>query len=460
MPTQLRNLKLNRVDIVDDPANQHARILLLKRAEAAHVVPPWLDEQEKSRSVAAAELSSGDRNALPDSAFAAVWTDGDGKKQRALPYKRADGSLDLPHLRNALGRLSQTSMPSSVRGTARSKLEAAASKAGIGDRGDKSMSKSLFRKLSTIFQKFADAEADAGGGPSFADWAQQEQTEPEHEEKDADAEAARQGLATMKAHHEEMGKALAAYGDTSGLPPAHPAHALKAAHKALGDAIVQHEARLKDAEAAKAGAHKDAEAMGHENAFKEAEAALSTLGDGKGGIPNQEQLGSIHKALKTVVEKQRESFEKRIEAAEARAKAAESIAKSEADARAVEQEKTTLRKFRHVQVDIEKDAALFNELKKSNKPLYDAMVAKLDAAEAAAKAGRALEQELGSSHEAGGGNGSAWAEIEAGAMKLVEKDANLTKAKAIEKFMKTDEGKKLVKRYYAEDLRREERASA
>jgi hypothetical protein len=55
-------------------------------------------------------------NNLPDSAFLYVESggekDGEGKTKprslRHLPYKDADGNVDLPHLRNALSRLGQT----------------------------------------------------------------------------------------------------------------------------------------------------------------------------------------------------------------------------------------------------------------------------------------------------------------------------------------------------------------
>ncbi len=44
---------------------------------------------------------------LPDSAFASVETAPDGSKVRHLPHHDANGTLDLPHLCSALGRLHQ-----------------------------------------------------------------------------------------------------------------------------------------------------------------------------------------------------------------------------------------------------------------------------------------------------------------------------------------------------------------
>lgn len=469
-PTQLRNLKLNRCDLVDDPANQHAHVLLVKRASsgpslgAAHVnTPDWLTTEK-------AVLSTGQQNALPDSAFAAVWTDADGKKQRKLPFKRADGSTDLPHLRNALARFDQTNMPSSIRSAARSKLDAAARQAGVGDTGDKKMARkvaqstSLLKRLARFLKNAeAEAEADAGGGESFADWANEEMEEPDHQDGNADkAEAMGQHVSQLKAHlnalkvhHADLGKAIDAYGDTSKLPADHPVHALKALHKELGEHIVQHEAM-----------HKEAAALHQSMATpvptdKEAEFGL---GDGEGGIPNQKSaeadagMGHITKRLRTALAKQHADLKKRADQAEARAKAAEDIAKGERDLRVLDEVKTELRKFRHVQIDIEKEAPVFKKLREHDKPLYDAMVAKLAAANEVAKAGKALTQEIGSSADGteGGGSASAWARIEASAEKMFEKSTvTVSKQKAIDKFMQTPDGKKLVAEYNAA-LRREQ----
>jgi outer membrane biosynthesis protein TonB len=46
------------------------------------------------------------KNSLPDSSFAVVMEE-NGQKVRKLPFKDADGKVDVPHLRNALARLAQ-----------------------------------------------------------------------------------------------------------------------------------------------------------------------------------------------------------------------------------------------------------------------------------------------------------------------------------------------------------------
>ena len=72
-------------------------------------------------TLSAAVWSTAYMNDLPDSCFA--WVESGGKKDadgkteprslRHLPYKTADGKIDLPHLRNAIARLGQ-GMPSAM----------------------------------------------------------------------------------------------------------------------------------------------------------------------------------------------------------------------------------------------------------------------------------------------------------------------------------------------------------
>lgn len=89
----------------------------------------------------AAKWSQAEINNLPDSSFAVISPggekDSEGKTTprslRHLPYKDASGKVDLPHLRNALARLDQTSISSDLKDKARKKLENAAKEAGVGD---------------------------------------------------------------------------------------------------------------------------------------------------------------------------------------------------------------------------------------------------------------------------------------------------------------------------------------
>ena len=104
-------LEIQRIDLVDrgasfDPTTgEGAHVTIVKRADV-----------EKS------VLTTASRNKLPNASFAVVDANGVGH----LPYKHADGSIDLPHLRNALARLNQTQLSPADKAKAKAKLEAAA----------------------------------------------------------------------------------------------------------------------------------------------------------------------------------------------------------------------------------------------------------------------------------------------------------------------------------------------
>ncbi len=91
----------------------------------------------------AAEWDTQYINDLPDSCFAYVAPGGEkdegGKtvprSLRSLPYRKADGAVDLPHLRNALARLEQTDLSPEAKAKAKATLEEAAAKAGVGEAG-------------------------------------------------------------------------------------------------------------------------------------------------------------------------------------------------------------------------------------------------------------------------------------------------------------------------------------
>src|SRR5262252_2174156 len=88
---------------------------------------PALDELELERAV----WTTAYINDLPDSSFLYVAPggskDSDGKTTprslRSFPYKDANGSVDLPHLRNALSRIPQSNLPASVKQTLTTKAQ-------------------------------------------------------------------------------------------------------------------------------------------------------------------------------------------------------------------------------------------------------------------------------------------------------------------------------------------------
>lgn len=85
------------------------------------------DEDEDDIEIDA-KWTSKRKGALPKSSFAYVDPNGKGH----LPYKNEKGEVDLPHLRNALARLSQTKIPAAAKAKAKAKLEAVAKKHGVG----------------------------------------------------------------------------------------------------------------------------------------------------------------------------------------------------------------------------------------------------------------------------------------------------------------------------------------
>lgn len=141
----LRNLRIKRVALVDKGANfdkqtgDGAHIMLFKAAAsksdsmaAVHVdSTDWETDYEK------ANLTGEQRNNLPDSAFAAVWTDSKGK-HRKLPIH------DAGHLAAARGRIDQADLPADVKAEARRRIAAA------GDKGSKNKEKSM--KLKDILK--------------------------------------------------------------------------------------------------------------------------------------------------------------------------------------------------------------------------------------------------------------------------------------------------------------------
>jgi HK97 family phage prohead protease len=86
-------------------------------------------------------------NDLPDSAFAMVYTNEAGQKERKLPHHNSDGSLSMPHLRNALARLPQVEGdPQDEKDRAERHLERHAQDEEIGERGENEESMRKMRR--------------------------------------------------------------------------------------------------------------------------------------------------------------------------------------------------------------------------------------------------------------------------------------------------------------------------
>ncbi len=88
-----------------------------------------------------AEWDTAYINNLKDEAFAYIEPGGrkdetgriTPRSLRHLPYKDSDGKVDLPHLRNALARVTHTSLPESTQNRIKAKLEAIGSKHDVGE---------------------------------------------------------------------------------------------------------------------------------------------------------------------------------------------------------------------------------------------------------------------------------------------------------------------------------------
>lgn len=230
-PGILTRLRVKRVALVDVGANldQHtgdgAHIMLYKRhvEHVEHVEsekeggpslgsvhcdsPEWdvhdADEYEKATLVGDA------RRELPDSAFAAVWTDAEGKKHRKLPIH------DAGHLAAARGRIDQAQIPDDVKAEAHRKIEAATNK-------EKPVAKGKFAKLmAAIMEAVTESDVTKRAAAVAAVL------------KDAEGmEMAAPDAAMTAAHCDEMQKMIDAHGPGPHAPE-HPVHAMKAALDAM-----------------------------------------------------------------------------------------------------------------------------------------------------------------------------------------------------------------------------------
>lgn len=227
-PGILTRLRIKRVAMVDLGANldratgDGAHIMLYKRHDVAKDgpglasvhsdSPDWdmddCDEYEK------ATLTGESRRTLPDSAFAAVWTDAKGK-HRKLPIH------DAGHLAAARGRVDAADIPADVKAKAKAKIEAATHKPE-----QQETKKMKLKDVLKLFTKAA-AEPDADKRALLlkaADEATEKLDGVEGEDKTDPAH-----LDAMKASVGHMRNTMKAFGPGP-HPPTHPIHAMKAAH--------------------------------------------------------------------------------------------------------------------------------------------------------------------------------------------------------------------------------------
>ena len=182
-----RNIRGNHIAIVDQGrAGPEVRIQL----DAADGI------------VEDAQWSAAHMNDLPDSAFLYIESGGEKDKEgrttprslRHFPVRGPDGKVDLPHLRNALARIPQSSLPAAVKEKAKAKAEALLEKS---KRGDAMTVEELEAKASEQKAKRREAEARADAA------------EKKVAEATARADAAEKKLAEVTARADAAEKARA-----------------------------------------------------------------------------------------------------------------------------------------------------------------------------------------------------------------------------------------------------------
>lgn len=381
-PGILRRLRIKRVSLVDMGANYDtktgdgAHIMLFKRHDVAkdgpglgavHVDSPEWDPQDQD-DYEKSTLDAAARRQIPDSGFAAVWTDAQGKKHRKLPIH------DAGHLAAARGRVDEAQIPENVKAEARRKIEAATTKENPVKKTWKEIIKSMAdavmepdvekRKVAVeAITKDADAMPDAqqassGGGPD---------------------------LPALKAHHDDLGKAISAFG-AGPHPEGHPVHAMKSAHAQLGSMLKS------------AGVD-----------------CMATPGN-EGEDMAKGMSDEVRKQF-TELEKSNTELKKRLD---------------EAETMRLDGEMTTLLKsFKAVPVDITTDVVKFRKMKQADPEGFAAIIKTMQATdEMLAKS--VLFKDIGSGR--GGSVGNAEAQLDAKAAEMITKSATpLTKEAAFDK---------------------------
>ena len=144
-----RTFKINEISLVDVPAQEGATIGYVKRAIAvrsekqatckgcsAYVTKDAdycakCGAAMKGATVAKGDWSTATVDDFPDSSF--LYIEGGGSKDssgkttprslRHFPYKDENGKVDLPHLRDAISRIPQSSLPATLRNKLQVKAE-------------------------------------------------------------------------------------------------------------------------------------------------------------------------------------------------------------------------------------------------------------------------------------------------------------------------------------------------
>jgi hypothetical protein len=399
-------MRIKRVALVENGANFDSRtgdgahILLYKSAGlgSVHVDSPlgcpcpecddW-SEYEKST------LDADSRSKLPDSAFAAVWTDVQGKKHRKLPIH------DAGHLAAARGRIGQAQIPPEVKARAQHRIDAAGGKKEdkMG-KGWKGLFKSLTAAISEpdaakreAMLKEAEAEVELlkDGPPPAPGTPQHENAEMQH-------------IQALQNLHKALGEHIKSYGEGP-HPDDHPVHRMKALHEGVGQAL------------------------------KAAGCDDGTMSKG-GGKPQEVKMTKEEGERLQKIEKENTDLRAAL--------AVERNIRLDNDVREV------LKSFKATPFKLEgedNDVTRYRALKEADPKMYERTI-ELMRAQDEMVAKSQLFKSVGTGRS---GSGSAWDQIVAKAQAIVEKSGvEMTLEKAIDRVMAAEPG--LVKQYRQEQM--------
>ena len=409
---------------------------------AVHVDRP-IGEEDCRDEYEKATLSSEGRNALPDRAFAAVWTDSSGKKQRKLPYRHADGSVDRGHLTAALGRLNQTEgMPAEVKARARRKLEAA----GHIDKDDGSSSGAAGARYGNRGAGYGHLGArhghmGAAHGPKGAEHGQ------------------------LGARHGPKGAKHGDKGAEHGRLGARYGH-LGASHGSRKDRKDQKEessSMTKTLLQKMLGLFKETDVAKRDETLNLLNKELDDVDkarqhdpdDPECDCPECEEEKRMPPQLAAALADKEKRFDKRmvdmqkqLDDANKRAEEASKVAKAERDARADRDMVDVLKSFKATPFNLDttnddNDIRKFRKMQDADPDGFKRTMEILKATDAQLAASASFTN-IGKS--GGGSVGDAWSQIEAKAAELITKSAvPLTKEQAIDKVM--DQNPRLVREY-------------
>lgn len=441
--------------------------------EPRRVTHAWVEKRRVER-VEKVEWTTTYVNDLPDSAFAVISPGGkkddDGKtvprSLRHLPYRNAQGEADLPHLRNALARLSQIDASDADKAKARAKLQAAARAAGVGEVAEKMEHAMTFddammrRRMHKVYEAIGDrygALIETLNAVQSSDESDKAASLKQAVIDFADSMRAEMPrlMATMD-EDDDDGKTRKAGRKISGARMSR----LKAMRDMLTELITEAEEdtnmaekHAPDANALTKIAHGIAAMFGRAaGADDETIAALEQAANPEPEIADEAARARITKseADAAALRKSNEELATRLAKAEADVKAASDAAAKLRDEQELRKFADEVAGFRDVGLDPTKDAALLRDVEaKVGKEAADRL-REVFKAQLAQRNASALFKEVGSTGAAGGAPESATAEVEQRIAAIVAKNATIDRAAAMDQVFR--EAPELYERVRRENL--------